>query len=120
MSSCDTKDRSVVIPAPERVRAITGSFAWIDHRFRRDGHMERFTLEDLALYLFLVLAGDRNGVSYYGKDRISNALALSYDQFTTARDRLIERSYIAFAPHRPGDANGYYQVLPLPDLPRTR
>jgi hypothetical protein len=120
MSSCDTKDRSVVIPAPERVRAITGSFAWIDHRFRRDGHMERLTLEEIALYLFLVLAGDRRGVSYYGMDKISNVLGLSYDQFSTARGRLIEPGYIAFAPYRPGDANGYYQVLPLPDRPRTR
>ncbi len=120
MSSCGTKGRSVVIPAPERVRAITGSFAWIDHRFRRDGHLERLTLDDIALYLFLVLAADRNGVSYYNREKISDALALPYDRFETARQRLIERSYIVFAPYRPGDANGYYQVLPLPDLPRTR
>lgn len=120
MKLSSTKGKSVVIPAPGRVRMITGSFAWIDHRFRRDGHMERLTLEDLGLYLFLVLAGDRHSVSYYSKDKMSNVLCLSYDQFTTARDRLVERAYIAFEPYRPGGAEGYYQVLPLPELPRVR
>ncbi len=120
MNSSESKERAVVIPAPERVRTITGSFAWIDHRFRRDGHLERLTLEDIALYLFLLLAADRNGVSYYHREKISDALGLPYDRFETARQRLIERGYIAFAPYQPGGVNGYYQVLPLPERPRAR
>ncbi|MEK6779785.1 MAG: helix-turn-helix domain-containing protein [Candidatus Deferrimicrobiota bacterium] len=120
MISSEAKERAVVIPMPERVRTITGGFAWIDHRFRRDGHMESLTVEEIALYLFLVLAADRNGVSYYSREKISNALGLSYDRFDTARQRLIERSYIAFAPYHPGSVNGYYQVLPLPERPRAR
>lgn len=45
-----------LIPRPELVRRINGSFAWIDHRFLRDRHIERLTLEDVGVYLFLLLA----------------------------------------------------------------
>lgn len=109
----------VVVPAPDRVRRITGSFGWIEHRLRRDGHLMRMTHADIALYLFLVLAGDENGVSYYGKEKVCDQLALPSEGFTQARVRLVERDLIAFAPFRDGGVNGYYQVLPLPERPRA-
>jgi len=51
-------------PQPKNVRRIKGSFAWIDHRLLRNGYLSVITHPDLALYLFLVLAADRNGVSF--------------------------------------------------------
>ena len=43
---------------PERVRRIAGqSFSFIPHRFLHDGFLEALGHDELALYLFLVLAG---------------------------------------------------------------
>jgi len=103
------------IPRSDAVRVINGSFAWIDHRLIRDGHLERMTLEEIALYLFLALVADRNGVSFYRKDVISNKLGIDWPQFETAKRRLLEKGLIAFEPYRAGQVDGFYQVLPIPD-----
>jgi hypothetical protein len=49
----------------KRVRTIQSSFAYIEHRFVSDGFLKRLNHHDLLLYFFLVLAADRNGLSYY-------------------------------------------------------
>jgi hypothetical protein len=102
------------IPRPEDIRKIEGSFAWLDHRLLREGHLQRLTLEDLGVYVFLVLAADRTGCSFYNHEKISLALGLSWEKFQDSRQRLIERDFIAFEPFHPGDADGYYQVLRVP------
>jgi hypothetical protein len=48
-----------------------------------------------SLYLFLVLAGDRNGVSYYGYDRICSTLEITPDRFVAARNALIDMDLLA-------------------------
>jgi hypothetical protein len=58
------------ILSPNRVRRITGSFAFIEHRFLRNGFWDSLTHDELLLYLFLILAADRNGISYYSYDKI--------------------------------------------------
>jgi hypothetical protein len=103
-----------VLPEPGRVRKIDGSFAWLDHRLLREGHLERMCLFDLAVYVFLVLAADRDGVSFYRKDVISRKLGIDWSQFETAKARLLERGLIAFRPFTPREVDGFYQVLPLP------
>jgi hypothetical protein len=55
------------IPQPQRVRRIESSFAWIDHRLLRKGYLAVLTPGEQSLYLFLVLAADRHGVSFYRK-----------------------------------------------------
>ena len=104
-----------VVPDPSRVRSVPKSFGWIDHRFLRDGHLPRLTLDDLGLYLFLVLAAGADGVSYYRKEKICDALGLSFGPFEAAKSRLQERDLIAFRPFSEHDLNGYYQVLSLPE-----
>lgn len=103
-----------IVPEPGRVRRIEGSFAWLDHRLAREGHLERMTLHDLAVYVFLVLAADRQGVSWWRKDQICRKLAIDWDQFEESKARLLERGYIAFRPFRPSDVEGTYQVLAVP------
>jgi hypothetical protein len=44
---------------PDRIRKITGSFAFIEHRFLRKGFWTSLTHHELLLYIFLVLAADR-------------------------------------------------------------
>ena len=101
------------IPQPKKNRNIKGSFAWIDHRLMRNGFIEVMTHQDLALYMFLVLAADRNGVSFYRKEKICEAVSLDYSQFEIARDRLVNMKLIAFEGYSVLSPNGYYQVLPI-------
>jgi hypothetical protein len=49
---------------PHRGRKITGSFAFLEHRFLRDGFWTGLTHHELLLYIFLVLVADRSGLSY--------------------------------------------------------
>ena len=105
--------RNVHVPQPQNVRKINGSFAWIDHRLLRDGYIPVMNHQDQAFYLFLALAADRNDVSFYRKEKICEILALDFQQFEVARDRLIELNLIAYQPYTALSPNGYYQVLPI-------
>ena len=73
--------RKYCIPQPQRVRRIEKSFAWIDHRLLRNGYLPVMTHQDQALYLFLALAADRHGVSFYRKEKICDLLDLDWGQF---------------------------------------
>ena len=95
---------------PDRVRKIGGSFAFIEHRFLRDGFFESLTHHELLLYLFLVLVGDRRGLSYYSYDKICILLRVSLGEYILARDSLIKKDLIAFD-------GRLYQVLSLPQRP---
>jgi hypothetical protein len=103
-----------ILPEPTKVRRIQGTFAWLDHRLLREGHLERMTLEDVALYVFLVLAANREGCSFYRKDQACKKLGIDWDQFEESKARLLEKGYIAFRPFRAGDVDGFYQVLGVP------
>lgn len=95
---------------PGRIRKIDGSFGFIEHRFLRDGFFDSLTHHELLLYLFLVLAGDRRGLSYYSYDKICTLLRVSLDEYILARDSLIKKDLIAFDGH-------LYQLLSLPQRP---
>ena len=70
---------------PDRVRKINGSFACIAHRFLRDGFYASLDHHELLLYLFLVIVGDRNGISFYSYDKICTLLRFSVDEYTGKR-----------------------------------
>jgi hypothetical protein len=95
---------------PERVRKITGSFAFLEHRFIRDGFWTSLSHHALLLYVFLVLVADRNGLSYYSFDKICALLQISLDDYLLARNALIKKDLIAFDGH-------LFQVLSLPPPP---
>jgi hypothetical protein len=101
------------IPQPKKIRNIKGSFAWIDHHLIRNGFMETMTHQDIALYLFLILVADKNGVSFYRKEKICEAVSLDFSRFEIAKDRLINMKLIAFESYSVLSPNGYYQVLPI-------
>ena len=95
---------------PERVRKISGSFAFIEHRFLREGFWATLSPQELVLYVFLILVADRNGLSYYSFDKICSLLQVSLDDYLMARNALIQKDLIAFDGH-------LFQVLSLPDRP---
>src|ERR1700719_1008829 len=53
------------------VRRIGDGFSWIDRRFVRDGWIDRLSLEESALYFFLVAVADKDGLSFYSDGRIA-------------------------------------------------
>jgi len=99
--------------APERIRTINGSFVFVPHAFLRRGFFATLTTEERGLYFFLLLAGDRRGVSFYHYDSICAALECSLDIYLAARNGLIDKDLIAFDGSR-------FQVLSLPDAPHVR
>jgi len=98
------------ILSPERVRKIGGSFAFVEHRFLRDGFWVSLTRDELLLYLLLVMAADRFGLSYYSYDKLCTLLATPVDEYIVARNALIEKDLIAFD-------GRLFQVLSLPREP---
>ena len=97
----------------DRVRKIGGSFAFIEHRFLRDGFFAGLTHFELLLYLFLVMAADRAGLSYYSYDKICTLLAMDVDDYIAARNALIDKDLIAFD-------GRLFQVLSLPEKPMAK
>jgi len=96
----------------KRVRRIKGGFSFIPHRFLTDGFFQALSQRELLLYLFLVLASDRNGLSYYAYDTICSLLRFTVDDYIEARNSLLQKDMIAFD-------GTLYQVLDLPLKPFT-
>ncbi len=92
---------------PERIRCIDGGFSFIPHRFLLEGFLASLNQKELLLYLFLALASDRNGLSFYCYDNICTLLQLNLDEYIAARNALIEKDLIAFD-------GTLFQVLSLP------
>lgn len=110
-----------VIPRPDQVRSMRGTpFAWLDARLLRGGWLRALSLEELAAYVFLCLAADRHGVSWYRRARIGQELGLDDQQVHRALSRLRQVGLVAYAPFHPGAADGRHQVLPLPATPPPR
>ena len=91
----------------DRIRRIDGGFSFIPHRFLTDGFLKALSQQELLLYIFLVMAADRYGLSFYSYGRICSSLHMTLEQYTAARDGLIEKDLIAFD-------GTLYQVLSLP------
>lgn len=102
------------LPRPDLARRPPRSFAWMDHRLLREGHLEAMSLPEIAVYVFLALAADRDGLSYYRREKICRVLVLEFLEFDRALRGLVEKGLVAFRPRSPRDPNGFYQVLPVP------
>jgi hypothetical protein len=98
---------------PDRIRTISGSFSWIDHRFFRLSFDQGLTRLEKLLYLVLVAVSNRDGVSFYSDERLEELLEIHHNhELTGARDELVARDLIAFK-------DGVYQVLDLPAAPKN-
>lgn len=95
---------------PDRVRKIDGGFAFIPQRFLHEGFFASLTPIELELYFLLVIAGDRQGVSFYHVDRLCSLLQMDLNTYLEARNGLIEKDLLAYDGIR-------FQVLSLPERP---
>lgn len=95
----------------ERVRSIGDQgFSFIPNRFLLDGFFAALGHDELTLYLLLVLAADRRGMSFYHYDTLCSLLQMPRERYVWARDSLVHRDLIAF--------DGVcFQVLELPIKP---
>jgi hypothetical protein len=104
-------DKEIIIRT-DRLRKTPESFAWIDHRLRREGYLRMMSGHDVRVYLFLVLVGNRNGVSFWRDRRICTYLGITGEELIRSRDNLISLSLICHSPQ-------YYQVLSIPETEIT-
>lgn len=115
----DTNSRSArgVVPEPGRARTLSqaAGFGWLDARLWRDGWLEVLTAEDLAVYVFLCLVADHQGVSWYRRDRIRAALGLGEQAVWQALSRLETLGLVAYRPFHRRASEGFRQVLAVPD-----
>lgn len=95
-----------------RIRRIEGGFSFIPHRFLTDGFVSALHPQEMLLYFFLVLASDRNGLSFYSYDAICTLLEMHLDQYISTRDALIKKDLIIFD-------GTLFQVLQLPPAPKA-
>jgi hypothetical protein len=96
------------ILSPERVRDIDKSFCFIPHRFLTDGFLQSLSRHELALYVFLVLASDKHGLSFYSDRSICAILGLEEEAYLFARNCLIHKDLITYD-------GTLFQVLSLPE-----
>ena len=106
----------VVVPEPGRVRSLgaTAGFGWLDARLWRDGWLATMSPQDLAVYAFLCLVADRQGVSSYRRDRIRAALELDERVVWQALGRLERLGLVAYRPFDVHASEGFWQVLAVP------
>jgi len=97
-------------PRPDRIRRITRGFAFVPNDFLHQGFFASLSHAERSLYFFLVLAGDRNGVSFYAYDRICDTLELTLGEYILVRNSLVDKDLVAFDGRR-------FQVLSLPPAP---
>ncbi len=107
--------RPLPVLCPERLRHLPASFAWIDHRLRSHGFLQRMSSDEVGLYLFLALAADREGLSCWRLDRIERELmCVDVPSLREAREGLVRMKLLAYRPWFPKARDGSYQVLSVP------
>jgi hypothetical protein len=106
----------VVVPRPERIRRLgPAGFGWLDARLHRQQWLGLLTAEDIATYVFLCLVANPQGVSWYRRDRIRQALGCGEDALWGALRRLYALDLVAYRPFGRHASDGFHQVLSLPE-----
>lgn len=108
------------MPRPDRVRALAGRrFGWLDAALLAEGALGKLAPDELAVYAFLCLVADREGVSFYSLARIADTLGVDAHRAHSALARLRVLDLVAFAPFSAQTPDGYHQVLSFPRDPRA-
>lgn len=71
------------MPRPDRVRSLRGaSFGWLHADVLRQGWLRKLSAEATAVYAFLCLAANRDGVSFYRRSRAARNWASTTSRST--------------------------------------
>ena len=101
-------------PRPELVRQPSDAFGWLDAHLRHEGWLARLGPDAVAVLLLLALAADRNGASFFGRQRMATALGMTRACVDAALARLRSLDLVAHRPWQPGQLDGVWQLLPVP------
>ncbi len=101
-------------PRPDAIRQPHDGFGWLDARLLRDRWLPDLGTDAIAVLTFLALAADRDGVSFYARDRIAIEVGLDIPRLDRALDLLLDEQLVACRPWRKGRRDGVWQILPLP------
>lgn len=75
------------------------SYSIVDHQLLHGGYLYRLSHEGMILYLFLVVVGNRKGMSYYADSTIMRIVRLSCEELEGARSQLTKEGLIEY--HKP-------------------
>jgi hypothetical protein len=95
-------------------RRPTAAFGWLDAELLHDGWLAEIGPHATATMLMLALAADRRGASFFGRDRMAQALGMSRHEVDQALQCLLDAGIVALRPWRPRCVDGVWQLLPLP------
>jgi hypothetical protein len=70
------------------------SYSIVDHELYHGGYLHRLSHKAMALYLFLVVVGDRDGRSFYGEATLMEILRLDEAALALARSALMGEGLI--------------------------
>ena len=109
-------------PRPELVRRPSDAFGWLDAHLLHEGWLARLGPDATAVLLLLALAADRHGASFFGRQRMAVALAMTTAAVDAALERLRSLDLVTHRPWQPGTRDGVWQLLPVPrrDRPAQR
>jgi hypothetical protein len=103
-----------VPPWPDLERRPSGAFGWLEAQLLHDGWLAEVGPHAAAMLVLLALAADRRGASFFSRDRMALALAMSRHQVDLALQRLLDSGLVAHRPWRAGARDGVWQLLPPP------
>ncbi len=93
----------------DRIREISPGFGWVDNRLVREHYIEKCTVRSLALYLFLAVVSDGQGMSWWKESSIGDRLGLTVQEIRAARNELENAGLVAFD-------EGVWQLLSLKEV----
>ena len=77
-----------------RRRTVPSSFGWVDHRLVREGLIRKCDKGALALYLFLIVAADADGLSYYSDAKTARLLNMTEQELQKGRNELLKAGWV--------------------------
>ena len=107
-------------PRPELERRPHGAFGWLDAKLLHGGWLAELGPHAAAALVLLALAADRHGASFYSRDRMATALAMTRHEIDQALQMLLDAQLVAHRPWRAGVRDGVWQLLPLPERQAPR
>jgi hypothetical protein len=108
-------DPRVIVPKPNRMRCLKKQgFGWLDARLHKQQWLAMMTPDDIATYSFLCLVANPQGVSWYRKDRICDAMCIHEHKLREALYNLYHLDLVAYKPFSRYASDGFHQVLSIP------
>ena len=108
-------DPRVIVPKPNRMRQLSKQgFGWLDARLHRQRWLAILNPPQIATYTFLCLVANPQGVSWYRKDRIRDAMCIDEHSLRQALFSLYDLDLVAYKPFSQHASDGFHQVLSLP------